>query len=391
MGDDRKVYSRKVYRFFADRNVVFRNYLLSTDQKVRTAEHISTHLKFVLPRKSSVTVNIIGGGSGEAEIPIINELISSWGPDVNIEHVEPSKIMSKTFSKRLSEIGLSNKISLYKTVNTKYESPKYQPPQSDLILVINSIYFLDGWNKLNVINPLVKIYSSLNPSGIATIVLKSHDSQHCKLKGVGGGGKTTGEKVRQFLQRLDIPFYWDTINAQIDVSTLFKDGKFAPDKQGNMLLSFIYKGEWNNFDKSAKAKVSYLLSRMARKVDNKYLLDTKYDCIWIYKEPNRSDIPATNTVGKDTQRMSSILTQNLNLIENFPKKNITFVDLTPILRRGDLFATLTEFIANKYQNSKIDYVAAKDMQALLWAGAVAYKMGIGVIPMFRKDLPGDLV
>jgi len=31
------------------------------------------------------------------------------------------------------------------------------------------------------------------------------------------------------------------------------------------------------------------------------------------------------------------------------------------------------------------------MQGLIWAGAIALKLGVGIIPMFRKDLPGELL
>ena len=81
--------------------------------------------------------------------------------------------------------------------------------------------------------------------------------------------------------------------------------------------------------------------------------------------------------------------KHVRSIPDFPKKDIVFRDTFPLLRNGNLFRKIVDNVSEHYKDTKIDYVVAKDMQGVLWAGAIAHKMGIGIIPMFRKDVYGE--
>lgn len=196
------------------------------------------------------------------------------------------------------------------------------------------------------------------------------------------------------LERLKIPFYWDTITASIDVSSIFKEGKYNPDEKGKKLLHFFFRGQWDNFDKKKKKEIIEAFQKYIRKTDDRYILDAKYECIWIYKNPPQQfSIKADTNVAYDekTYKLITKIKEKINLVKDFPKQGIIFVDTTPLLRDCNLFREIIDFIAEKFKNKNINSIVAKDMQALIWDGALAYKLNCKMIPVFRKDLVGELV
>ena len=80
--------------------------------------------------------------------------------------------------------------------------------------------------------------------------------------------------------------------------------------------------------------------------------------------------------------------KKVRIVPNFPKKGIVFRDTTPLLRDGILFNKIINHLTKHYKNHSIKYVIAKDMQGLIWAGAIANALKIGIVPMLRKDVYG---
>lgn len=178
-------YPPEVYKFFSDKMEIFQNYLLSTNQKKVVAEHICKHLRYVLPNKKDISITIVGGGRGDAELPTIHEL-TKMGYEISVEYIDPSRKMADEFKRRFSELKLQ-KVNVRMNISKFEELNKYVP--SDIIFAINSIKFLHGWDDVNYKNnPLLRIYNSLNTHGISVIIVKSHDSYHTKIKNLVEGG-----------------------------------------------------------------------------------------------------------------------------------------------------------------------------------------------------------
>ncbi len=74
-------------------------------------------------------------------------------------------------------------------------------------------------------------------------------------------------------------------------------------------------------------------------------------------------------------------------IPDFPKKGIIFKDITPLLQDGELFRSAIDLFAERYQGKKIERVVGIEARGFLFAAALAYKLGCGVVPV-RK--PGKL-
>ena len=74
-------------------------------------------------------------------------------------------------------------------------------------------------------------------------------------------------------------------------------------------------------------------------------------------------------------------------VPGFPKEGIVFRDITTLIKDGKAFKKMTNAIAKRYENEKIDLVASVDARGFIIGSAVAYRLGAGLVPL-RK--PGKL-
>lgn len=74
-------------------------------------------------------------------------------------------------------------------------------------------------------------------------------------------------------------------------------------------------------------------------------------------------------------------------VPDFPKKGIIFKDITPLWQDKGAFSYAINAIAENFQDSAIDIVVGVEARGFIVGAPVAYKLGVGFIPM-RK--PGKL-
>jgi len=71
-------------------------------------------------------------------------------------------------------------------------------------------------------------------------------------------------------------------------------------------------------------------------------------------------------------------------VPDFPIKGILFRDITPLLRDGKLFRRAVDTIADRHTGQGIQAIVGIDARGFIFAGAVAYKLGIGMVPVRKK-------
>ena len=71
-------------------------------------------------------------------------------------------------------------------------------------------------------------------------------------------------------------------------------------------------------------------------------------------------------------------------VPDFPIKGILFKDITPILQDGRLFRIAVDAFTDRHKGKKVDAVVAIDARGFIFAGAVAYQLGIGLVPVRKK-------
>ena len=74
-------------------------------------------------------------------------------------------------------------------------------------------------------------------------------------------------------------------------------------------------------------------------------------------------------------------------VPDFPKKDIIFKDITPLLQNPEGFRASVEAISNHYKNKKIDITVGAEARGFILAPTIAFNLGAGFVPI-RK--PGKL-
>ena len=71
-------------------------------------------------------------------------------------------------------------------------------------------------------------------------------------------------------------------------------------------------------------------------------------------------------------------------VPDFPQKGVIFKDITPLLQDGRLFREAVDLLAAPYSQDPPDTVVAIDARGFIFGAALAYKFGVGLIPI-RKE------
>ncbi len=84
------------------------------------------------------------------------------------------------------------------------------------------------------------------------------------------------------------------------------------------------------------------------------------------------------------------LKEKIRNIPDFPKKGILFRDITTLIKDGPAFKEVVDSLANRYDGKTVDAVAAIEARGFILGGALAYRLGAGIIPMRKKGkLPSE--
>lgn len=71
-------------------------------------------------------------------------------------------------------------------------------------------------------------------------------------------------------------------------------------------------------------------------------------------------------------------------IPDFPKEGILFKDISTLLQDGQAFKKAVELMAKKYKKENIDCIVGVEARGFIFGAAVAYKLGIGFVPVRKK-------
>ncbi len=84
------------------------------------------------------------------------------------------------------------------------------------------------------------------------------------------------------------------------------------------------------------------------------------------------------------------LKEKIRNIPDFPKKGILFRDITTLIKDGAAFKEVIDSLANRYDGKTVDVVASIEARGFILGGALAYRLGAGIIPMRKKGkLPSE--
>ena len=86
------------------------------------------------------------------------------------------------------------------------------------------------------------------------------------------------------------------------------------------------------------------------------------------------------------------LKKKIRSFEDWPIKGVIFRDITTLLQDGEAFKKSCDVFYERYKNKKIDKVVGIDARGFIFAPVIAYKLGIGFVPVRKKNkLPGSTI
>jgi adenine phosphoribosyltransferase len=86
------------------------------------------------------------------------------------------------------------------------------------------------------------------------------------------------------------------------------------------------------------------------------------------------------------------LRQHLRDIPDFPKRGVTFKDITPLLAEVDAFRFTVDAIADAWTGASVSHVAGIEARGFLLAAPVAYRLGASLLPIRKPGkLPWEVV
>ena len=71
-------------------------------------------------------------------------------------------------------------------------------------------------------------------------------------------------------------------------------------------------------------------------------------------------------------------------VPDFPKLGIVFKDITPVLADGALFREVIDMFADSLADSGVTKIVGIDARGFIFASAVAFKLGVGFVPVRKK-------
>ena len=71
-------------------------------------------------------------------------------------------------------------------------------------------------------------------------------------------------------------------------------------------------------------------------------------------------------------------------IKDWPKPGVTFRDITPLLRKGDILKKAIDRMASRFRNERIALVASMEARGFILGAALAHELECGFVPI-RKE------
>jgi adenine phosphoribosyltransferase len=79
-------------------------------------------------------------------------------------------------------------------------------------------------------------------------------------------------------------------------------------------------------------------------------------------------------------------------IPDWPIKGVVFRDLTTLMKDPEAFRESCDILYRRYRDKKIDKVVGIDARGFVFGAVLAYKLGVGFVPVRKKGkLPAETV
>lgn len=95
---------------------------------------------------------------------------------------------------------------------------------------------------------------------------------------------------------------------------------------------------------------------------------------------------------RNNAKIKSLIRDKIREMPDWPKKGVSFKDITPLLQDGNLFCRTIDFLVQPYLKKKVDKVVGIDARGFILAAASAYKLKTGLAIIRKKGkLPAKTI
>lgn len=84
------------------------------------------------------------------------------------------------------------------------------------------------------------------------------------------------------------------------------------------------------------------------------------------------------------QELSEEIKKETRIIENFPKKGISFFDVTTVLKNNLIFNKIIDSLTLRYRDKELSAIVGLEARGFIFASPLAYNLNLPFIPI-RKE------
>ncbi len=78
------------------------------------------------------------------------------------------------------------------------------------------------------------------------------------------------------------------------------------------------------------------------------------------------------------------LTKKIRTVPNWPIPGVMFRDITTVLQDPNAFRVAIDMFYTRYKDTAVDKIAGIDARGFIFGSALAYRMGVGFVPVRKK-------
>ncbi len=80
----------------------------------------------------------------------------------------------------------------------------------------------------------------------------------------------------------------------------------------------------------------------------------------------------------------ALLDAAIRIVPDFPKPGISFKDITPLLANPEMLKLAIDKLMDTMQGQRVDKIVALDARGFLFGGAIAPRLGAGLVPVRKQ-------
>ena len=86
-----------------------------------------------------------------------------------------------------------------------------------------------------------------------------------------------------------------------------------------------------------------------------------------------------------SQNEKDYLSSKIRTVPDFPKPGILFRDITTLLNDGDALEFLLEHLAERYEDSELDFIAGTESRGFIFAAMLCAKLDLPFVPIRKPN------